>query len=723
MAVSSVDLRALVYELQNEVVGAWIVNIYHLPSGIFIFKLRMAEQGTRFLLIEPGKRIHLTEFNRTMPKEPSQFGKVLRSHLRDRRINDFEQVHLDRIVKMTIGADDGRLLLVELFGEGNIILVHNPSQKILGALRYRKMRDRDIHPGKPFELPPPPDRNFLVDGTKDLDEFLSKEPKLFRALNSWLSLGPDYSRLLIRDAGIQVKKSLQLDKDMKKILVESAEVLRQRLLRNEYSPVVYLDEEEDVSDDSDPNLDEEDVSDDSDPSLDEDEEELTVEVTEDEQWADDSILFKPEQVVKILPWKQLEIEGTTIFEVPTLGKALDIYYSSQEDHGQIHEETEQLETAADRLRRRLKDQEEHQRNMLTQSAHLRKEGEALFLSYNEVDELLTTLKTARHKKVPWDSIIEKMEVAKEKGMRAASVLDRIEPKKALVMVKLPLEDEVLSLALDFRKSVNDIANAKYERAKKQEKRAKGAIIAIDMTKEKIKAAEESVSEMQSNAAAKVTILKRRKRWYEKWVWMQAPDGTIIVGGKDAATNERLVKKYMDDDDMFLHADIHGAPFVVIKTEGRKLSESVKHIAGSLGVCFSSAWKGKRSVADAFLLPPDQVSLTAPAGEFLPKGSIMMYGTKETVRDVELKLYIGVILEANWARLICGPIECMNKADLIVEIVPGDVTRGKVAKMIKQKFAAMVEGEDLVKIQALDVGDFAYFIPDNSEVISFKDKRA
>jgi len=125
-----------------------------------------------------------------------------------------------------------------------------------------------------------------------------------------------------------------------------------------------------------------------------------------------------------------------------------------------------------------------------------------------------------------------------------------------VKVKLPFEDEVLSLALDFRKSVNEIANATFERAKKQEKRAKGAIIAIEMTKEKIKASDESVNEIQSDAAAKVTILKRRKRWYEKWIWMQAPDGMIVVGGKDAASNERLVKKYMDDDDMFLHADIH-----------------------------------------------------------------------------------------------------------------------------------------------------------------------
>ncbi len=707
MAVSSVDIRALVYELQDEVVGSWIVNIYHLPSGIFIFKLRMPEKGVRFLLVEPGKRIHLTEFNRTMPKEPSPFGKTLRTHLRDRRINDFEQVHLDRIVKMTVGADDGRLLVIELFGEGNIILVHNPSKKILGALKYRKMRDRDIHPGKPFELPPPPTRNFLKDGIDGLDDFLAAEPKLFRAINDWLSLGPEYSRLVLREAGVKTKKSAELSDDDKERIREEASRLRNRLLENDYNPVVLLDEEED----------------DTDETHDSDSEEITVEVEEDEQWNDESLLFKPEQVVKIMPWKQQEIEGTTVLEVPSLWKAYDIYYSSQEDHSMISEETEQMETEVDRLRRRLKDQEDHKRNMELQAAQLRKEGEALFLSYSEVDELLTTIKTARHKKVPWETIIEKLEGAKEKGMPAASIMESIDPKKAKVKVKLPYEGDFIKMTLDFRQTVNDIANAKYELAKKQEKRAKGAVIAINMTLEKIKEAEQTVSEKQVEMAAKVTILKRRRRWYEKWLWMQSPDGTIVVGGKDAATNERLVKKYMDDDDMFLHADIHGAPFVVIKLDGRKASDLTKRVAGCLGVCFSSAWKGKRTTADAFLLPPDQVSLTAPSGEFLPKGSIMMYGTKEFIRDIELRLYLGIILEANWARLICGPIECMEKADLIVEIIPGDVPRGKTAKMIRQKFAAMVEGADLMKIQALDVGEFANFVPDSSNIVSFKDLRS
>ena len=147
MALSGVDIRVLTYEIRTEVEKSWISNIYQLPNNIFIFKIRLPQEGTRFLLIEPGKRIHLTNFNRTMPKEPSNLVKTLRSHLRNTMINSITQNNIDRIITINVGPNDGYNLVIELFGEGNLILV-NPQNKIISAIRYRKMRDRDIHPGK-----------------------------------------------------------------------------------------------------------------------------------------------------------------------------------------------------------------------------------------------------------------------------------------------------------------------------------------------------------------------------------------------------------------------------------------------------------------------------------------------------------------------------------------------------------------------------------------------
>ena len=43
-------------------------------------------------------------------------------------------------------------------------------------------------------------------------------------------------------------------------------------------------------------------------------------------------------------------------------------------------------------------------------------------------------------------------------------------------------------------------------------------------------------------------------------------------GKDTVSNEVLVKKYTAQEDVVFHAEISGAPFVVVKAEGKTISE-------------------------------------------------------------------------------------------------------------------------------------------------------
>ena len=116
MNLTGIDVYVLVSELQHKLIGSWIVNIYQLPSGIFIFKLRKPKEGLLHLLIEPGKRLHLTQFNRIMPKEPSNFCTTLRKHLRDKRVNSIEQRDLDRIIIVNIGPDEGYKVVITTSG-------------------------------------------------------------------------------------------------------------------------------------------------------------------------------------------------------------------------------------------------------------------------------------------------------------------------------------------------------------------------------------------------------------------------------------------------------------------------------------------------------------------------------------------------------------------------------------------------------------------------------
>lgn len=711
LMLTGVDVRVLVHEVEPSVSRSWITNIYQLPSNIFIFKLRDPKEGTYFFLVEPGKRFHTTQFNREMPPEPPNFCRQLRAHLRDKRINSIVQRDLDRIIELSIGPEPSYRLVVELFGEGNLILI-SPNNKIITALRYRRMRDRDIHPGKEFVQMPPAPRDILRTPLDDFEEAIKTDEKVVVSLNKILGLGPSYSRYVLKEVGISKKKVKDLTEKEIELLKEECLRLKVRLTEHNYKPVVYLDPEEEPVQIED----EDDIS-----QTEEESEQEIVEVEGfDEQWDDDSLPFNPERVIKILPWPQGEIEGAILFYPESLNQAHDVFYSSQEDQSYLIEDAVELETEADRYKRRLEQQKLHQQNMFEQAELERKKADIIYSHFTEINELITTVYNARKKKIPWETIIEKLEIAKQKGMKSAKILEEIDPKKGLLKVKLPNDGGEISIELDFTKQVTEIANSMYENAKKMERKAKGADKAIQMTLEKIKQAEDSAKEMRKEAAKETTVLKRRKRWYEKWHWTIAPDGTIIIGGLDARTNEQLVKRYLDQDDFFLHADLVGAPFVIIKANGKEPSEQTSLAAATIGVAYSSAWKAKRVVADAYIVTPDQVSLQAPSGEFLPKGGIMIYGEKNYVRNVPVEIYIGLIIENHWSRLIAGTKAVIENQPVAayVKIVPGDTPRGKTAKHIRGMFSKVGNPEDGRKVLALDVSEFSKMVPGSSEIDEF-----
>lgn len=687
MTLSSVDIRVLIHELQDSVVGAWIVNVYQLPSGIFILKLRQSQAGNKLLLVEPGKRIHLTQFNRQMPKMPPNFCLQLRAHVKDRRINSISQVNVDRIVEINYGADEQKIY-IELFGKGNLI-VTSAENKILLATSYRKMKDRDIHPGRLFEFPPLSPTDIIREGPHQLQKFLIDETNIIFALNKYLGLGPQYSKYILKRANIVGKRIEKISTEQISSLDEAIVGLYEQLINHEYDPVVLLDPE--VNDDS-------------------------AAGEYESQWADDELDFNPEQVLKIQPWLLNSMEDVEIYHPKSYNTAIDIFESSQEDVGNLQEAAEELETEADRLKRRLADQQEHQRKMFEEAEMYRLQADALYLNFGVVDELLTTIYSARKKKISWENILEKLDKAKELGMPSAQIIKKINPNAGNVKIKIQGEQGDVVLSVNFTKSIQEIADTLYSKAKKQEKRGKGAEKAIALTLEKISVAEQNALTRRKEVAAQIKILRRRKRWYEKWHWAVAPDGVVIIGGLDATTNERLVKKYLDDDDLFLHADIHGAPFVAIKSAGKEISEQTEYIAATIGVCYSSAWKGKRASADAFILPPDQVSLQAPSGEFLPKGSIVLTGKKQFIRNIPLEIYIGVIIESNWARLVAGSKILVEDCNYWVKIKPGDMQRGKIAKRIRDLFMSWTDEASKQKINALDVSEFAMFVPDASEIV-------
>lgn len=164
----------------------------------------------------------------------------------------------------------------------------------------------------------------------------------------------------------------------------------------------------------------------------------------------------------------------------------------------------------------------------------------------------------------------------------------------------------------------------------------------------LKSAEKKIAEdLKKGLKQEKPILHhlRRQSWFEKFIWFISSDGYLVLGGRDAMQNEMLYKKHLRKGDVYVHADMHGAASVIVKnnpkTPDAPIPPSTLSQAGSLSVCSSNAWDSKAGMG-AWWVNAEQVSKSAPAGEYLPSGSFMVRGNKNFLPPQPLILGFGFL---------------------------------------------------------------------------------
>lgn len=254
----------------------------------------------------------------------------------------------------------------------------------------------------------------------------------------------------------------------------------------------------------------------------------------------------------------------------------------------------------------------------------------------------------------------------------------------------------MDVKLDIRKSVEENASAYFEKAKKARKKLAGAKNAIEKTRIKLgkllemKDVEEK--EMQSRK-------KPEKLWYEKFRWFTSSEGFLCIGGRDATSNEIVVKKHAEKGDLVFHTEMAGSPFFVVKSGGKKIGEQTIQETAVATASFSRAWKLGLSHAEVFYVNPDQLSRTPKAGEYLEKGSFIVNGKAEKIMT-ELKLSVGVNSDG---KVMCAPVESVKKNCLVsIPIAQGDGKSTEVAKQLLKKLNLSREFIDSV-VSALPSG--------------------
>jgi predicted ribosome quality control (RQC) complex YloA/Tae2 family protein len=393
---------------------------------------------------------------------------------------------------------------------------------------------------------------------------------------------------------------------------------------------------------------------------------------------------------------------------PSFNQALDDYYAEKAIEQRVTTATTEIEQVLAQQERILSKQQKTL-ELLEQEIRKAKEiGNAIYAHFGELQLLTREILNAKNIGRQWNDIIQLLEEAKKRGKPPALYYDSIDPEDSALYLNV----EQLTFSVNLRKSIQENAAKYYENGKKAEKRREGAEKAFEETKQKIteleKQKNQKIAEINKPA---IKEAEKKKMWYEKFRWFHSSEGFLVLGGKDATQNEILVKKYTESHDLVFHADIVGAPFVIIKTEGRVPSEQTVKEAAEFAAAFSRAWKEMFNAVDVYWIHPEQVSKTPPTGQFLAKGSFTIYGKKNYLRQVQLRTAIGVLIKEETIYAIGGPRDAVaSQTSFYVEIAPREQSSGTLTKQVRELLARKAPKLWQEKVLALSLEEIQNFIP-------------
>ncbi len=232
----------------------------------------------------------------------------------------------------------------------------------------------------------------------------------------------------------------------------------------------------------------------------------------------------------------------------------------------------------------------------------------------------------------------------------------------------------MKVEIDPRQKITKNAAKYYEKSKKYKNKIEGAKQAIEETKKQIK----KIKEKGIQEEKEPKMLKKTSGWYTKYRWCKTTNDYLVIAGKNAEQNEKVVKNHLEKNDLYFHTLMPGAPSTILKN-GKEAPEEDKKQAATFAASYSSAWKKGLGIAEVYHVEPEQVKTSAKSGEYLPTGSFRIEGKKNFHKNTELNIALTLIK----GKLQAAPEEAIkSKTKDYVLLKPGNTEKNKASKLIK-----------------------------------------
>ena len=680
---SSFDVARIVREL-SEMVGARARKVYQPHYEQVVVRLNRKGLPSTDLVIVRGRRVYTSQRDRPMPSKPSQFAMVLRKHLNNSRLISVEQYGFDRVIELTFEHGGGRLrLIIELFRDGNVLLLDD-NGVIIQPLTHAKYASRSLKRGVAYSPPPEtvdprnmdrPALDSLLDGSQH---------DLIRTLAARANFGRIYGSTACSIAGLEEKVDANsLDSGQRDALEGAIQSMLVELSEGDGAMMWMVDSDA----------------------------KQAWEATDNEADRDAA----SSGITEIAPIDLSYTDRSMAVGVASLSLAYDAVFGSHDAAAFIRREEDRLvESGEDegekqaKLDRRAAQQSAaidrfHERAAITQEL-----GKAIQDNWEHVDSLLAQFNDAVASD-GWQGVTDKI--------YDVPWIDSADPAKQTIVAYLPDEEGEpgASITLEVSKTVHQNAQRYFEEASTQKSKAKGAKAALAGTKQAREKAEKRAA--KDAVAGRLRSRQRSKRfWFEKHRWAMLSGGHLLIGGKDAKGNDIVVRKHLSSNDLYFHADLHGAPSCSLKLkdglapnqnpseaipegvaslqivqnlaegveDARELPESLHSEAAQIAVCWSRAWGSGGAAATAFHARPSQVSKTTETGESLGRGSFVVRGQRNWHRDLPLELAIGMAVVNGVPMPVSGtPATISENFERWGKVIPGREKKENIANRISK----------------------------------------
>lgn len=386
------------------------------------------------------------------------------------------------------------------------------------------------------------------------------------------------------------------------------------------------------------------------------------------------------EAVDATPYPLMVNEGYEREDMPTLSAAISAFLAKKKaDEVKVDPELERLQRQLDQ---QLKGIEATER----EAAVLQSQGDLLYTSYAEVALTLERM-NGLSRNTSWEKL-------KEQGVKVPLVTS-VEPQKKSFVMKLGEEQ----VTLDYTVSIDENANRLYSKAKELREKAAGAREALEETRKAM--AKREAKGLKDAQQTKDRMAPTKRFWFESYKWFITSGGRLVLGGRDAKTNDQVVKKHLGDRERYAHADFHGAPSIVLK-EGAEATDAEMREVCQFALCHSKAWNAGAAEGTAYWVLPDQVSKRPEAGEFAPRGAFIIRGKRNYEHHLPLEMVVAEVQFEGARKVACAPRESVSSEKKVV-IIPGKTPRGKASSALARAFG--VPEEEISRI--LPPGDMDF----------------